>query len=101
MAYLGRGGEWFNSFDEAVVSEIGEVGLRVIRSRGWSALACSSNEMDEGQYIAQLRDQIESSMRLGNTGVSVENIKIPSREKSEGLQQAIVPLLRKIKNPSA
>lgn len=79
--YWDGGGEKWGSFKEAVIAELGDVGWHVVCSRGgWSHVRESANEMDEGQFIAQMRDQIESTIRLKQSGVDVTKISMPSGE---------------------
>jgi hypothetical protein len=71
-------GEKFRSFKEAVISELGAVGWHAICSRGgWVNVRDSANTMDEGTFIAQMRDQIQSSITLAERGVDVSNIEMP------------------------
>lgn len=66
------------SFKEAVIDELGAIGWHVICSRGgWLNLRNSAAEMQEGQFIAQLRDQAQSSMALAAAGVDVTKIEMP------------------------
>lgn len=76
----GSGRISFPSFKDAVIAELGEIGWHAICSRGgWSRLIESQKVMDEGQFIAQLRDQIESSTILAEQGVDVAMIEMPKR----------------------
>lgn len=73
------------SFREAVIGELGAVAWHAICCRGgWLNLRNSSVEMDEGQFIAQLRDQIESSMALAAQGVDVTKIEMPKPKAQFG-----------------
>jgi hypothetical protein len=89
------GGSVHNSFKEAVICELGELGWHVICSRGgWQNTRNSSNEMEEGMFIAQMRDQIQASMSLQKAGADVSKILLPSTTKelqesqSSGLEKA-------------
>lgn len=74
-------GNKFYSFKEAVISELGEIGWHVICARGgWLTLRNSSNEMDEGMFIAQMRDQIQASIQLSEQGVDVAKIDLPKKQ---------------------
>lgn len=81
-AYGKDGKKSFGSFKEAVIYEIGEVGWHAICSRGtWSSLCASANTMDEGTFIAQLRDQIMASYTLQKQGIDITKIKMLSAEQ--------------------
>lgn len=68
----------FVSFKEAVIEEVGPIGWHVLCSRGgWANICRSSNEMEEGQFVAQLRDQIQGSMSLAEKGIDVSQIDMP------------------------
>lgn len=76
--------EIFSSFKEAVVSEVGNLGWHVICARGgWKATAASANEMEEGTFIAQLRDQVHAAISLAKAGVDVSLIDMPRKETLE------------------
>lgn len=72
-------GNKFETFREAVVSELGELGWEIIESRGgWQNLSTMANEQEEGIYQAQLRDQIEATIKNKKAGVDVSKIPLPS-----------------------
>lgn len=75
-------GNKFYSFKEAVISELGEIGWHAICARGgWLRVRESANAMEEGTFIAQMRDQIQSSMALAEAGHDVTKIEMPKREQ--------------------
>lgn len=72
-------GNRFDSFREAVISELGNLGWEIIETRGgWQNLALMANEQEEGIYAAQLRDQIEATLKNKKAGVDISKIPIPS-----------------------
>lgn len=72
-------GNRHDSFKEAVISSVGPIGWKVICDRGgWQNIRNSANEMEEGQFIAQLRDQVQSTLQLQRAGVDVSKIGLPS-----------------------
>jgi len=72
-------GNRFNNFREAVISELGNLGWEIIETRGgWQNLALMANEQEEGIYAAQLRDQIEATLKNKKAGVDISKIQIPS-----------------------
>ncbi len=76
----GNGARW-PTFKQAVIAELGDIGWYVICSRGgWLSVRNSSNEMDEGQFIAQIRDQIESAIKLKAAGIDVALMALPTSE---------------------
>lgn len=75
-------GNIFSSFKEAVISELGEIGWHTICSRGgWIATRNSANEMEEGIFISQCRDQIQASYNLQKQGIDVSKIALPQPER--------------------
>lgn len=91
-------GKIFYSFKEAVIEELGEVGWHVICSRGgWLNVRNSANEMDEGIFIAQMRDQIQSSYSLMKQGIDITQIEMPRKSelalvKDNGLERISINL---------
>lgn len=72
-------GNRFNNFRDAVVSELGNLGWEIIETRGgWQNLALMANEQEEGIYAAQLRDQIEATLKNKKAGVDISKIQIPN-----------------------
>lgn len=88
MGYMFEGEIWFNgggyrhkSFKEAVIAELGEIAWHAICSRGsWEKLRNSANEMDEGTFIAQMREQIESTINLQKNGIDITKIELPNSQ---------------------
>lgn len=82
--YFEGGGRYHWTFKEAVIAELGEIGYHTIASRGgWLSVRNASNEMDEGQFIAQMRDQIESSYNLQRQGIDITQIEMPKGNVQE------------------
>lgn len=82
--YFLGGGKWHWTFKEAVIAELGEIAWHAICVKGgWELLRNSANEMDEGQFIAQLRDQIQSSYNLKEQGIDVTKIEMPEHKGIE------------------
>lgn len=87
--YFFGGGAYHWTFKEAVIAEIGALGWHAICSRGgWSHVRNSANEMEEGTFIAQMRDQIESSQNLQRQGVDITKIEMIEHKKSDVLSLA-------------
>lgn len=83
-------GNTFSTFKEAVISELGEIGWHAICSRGgWSRVSSSANEMQEGQFISQMRDQIQATITLKEQGVDVARIGMPSAGSSLQIEQGL------------
>lgn len=87
--YYGHDGQYwedssynrFNTFKAAFISELGVIAWHAVCSRGgWHMVRNSANEMEEGTFIAQLRDQIECSMSLSRSGVDVTRIEMPKKQ---------------------
>jgi hypothetical protein len=79
-----------SSFKDAVISELGEVGWHVICSRGdWIQFRNSANMTDESAFIAQLRDQIQSSQNLIKQGFDVSKITMPVSKDTRNVQLRI------------
>ncbi len=77
--------EYVLSFKDAVIAELGEIAWHAICARGgWQNLISSQKEMDEGQFIAQLRDQIQASYALQKQGVDVTQIQLPPPPEPRG-----------------
>lgn len=84
--YFEGGKKYHWTFKEAVIAELGPVGWHVICSRGgWTNIRNSANEMNEGMFIAQLRDQVQSSYTLLQQGVDITKIELPDSNKSQQL----------------
>lgn len=89
-----EGPKSFWTFKEAVIAELGEIGWNAICARGgWTQIHQSSKEMPEGTFIAQLRDQIESTIALARQGVDVTRIGLPSPSNPSGELQHVGKLL--------
>lgn len=77
-AYTASGVQQCFSFKDAVITELGEVAWHAISSRGgWLSLRDSQKDMEEGQFIAQLRDQVQASYTLAEQGHDVTLIEMP------------------------
>lgn len=73
-------GNVFSSFQSAVVSELGDIGWHVIASRGgWLNVRESVNQMEEGMFIAQMRDQIQATIMLKQQGIDITKIQMPEK----------------------
>jgi hypothetical protein len=84
-AFVGGKRQRFESFKEAVIAELGPIAWNAICERGgWQQMISSQREMDEGQFVAQLRDQVQSSYSLAEQGVDVTRIPMPSIERRSG-----------------
>lgn len=83
--YFEGGGKYHWTFEEAVKAELGEVGLHIVNSRGWTHLRNSANSMPEGTFIAQLREQIQSSVSLAKQGVDLTKLEF-SKNDSEKIE---------------
>lgn len=92
-------GKTFLSFKEAVLDELGEIGWHAICTRGgWTSVCKSSNEMEEGVYIAQMRDQIQASISLSRQGVDVTQIEMPKQHiKIEHASQTVTNVISLMK----
>lgn len=89
-----EGKKVFWSFKEAVIAELGAIGWHAICSRGgWDSLSQSQREMPEGMFIAQLRDQVESSVTLSRQGVDVTRIGMPTPRNPSGELEHVGKLL--------
>lgn len=97
QAYFVGGGKSFWSWKEAVIEELGIEGWNYIQSMGgWLQVRDSANEMNEGQYIAQTRDYIQSSYRLKKQGIEVEKIQIENKNNISSLEKVdLIKLLNK------
>jgi len=95
--YFVGGGKSFWSWKEAVIEELGVEGWNYIQSMGgWLQVRDSANEMNEGQYIAQTRDYIQSSYRLKKQGIEVEKIQIENKNNISSLEKVdLIKLLNK------
>jgi len=90
-------GNVFLNFKDCVTDELGEIAYEIIQSRGgWANIINSRSSMDEGTFIAQLRDQVESVIKLGNTSNNVTALtnykkdQITTHSKViEGLSQSL------------
>jgi len=59
----------FHTFHEAAVSQVGELGAEVIRRfGGWKRFYESYLETDRGQFHAQLREMVESTIKRARAG---------------------------------
>lgn len=79
--YYKGGGLLHLTFKDAVIAELGPLGWHAICSRGgWLSVRNSANEMDEGTFIAQMRDQIQASHNLEKQGFDVTKIEMPDKK---------------------
>lgn len=75
----------FATFREAVIAELGEIAWHAICQRGgWMAVRNSMSEMNEGTFVAQMRDQIEATIQLAKSGVDVTQIGMPAPRREGG-----------------
>lgn len=80
MIYLNTKNQAFLNFKDAVISEIGEIGWAVVCKRGgWRAVAQSSNEMEEGTFKAQMREQVKAVMTMQKHGADLARLEMPSK----------------------
>ena len=87
----------YYSFKEACTAQLGEQAWTAINNRGgWSALCASSNEMEEGMFIAQLRDQLQSQMTLEQKGVDVTKISFEKKEEIGNVNKTSQGLAKKL-----
>ncbi len=87
-------GNLFWTWKEAIISECGEISYDVVRNRGgWERLCESYWEMDEGQFLAQLRDDIQSLLNLKKSGVQLNQIAAPTKENQKLEQKNMGELL--------
>jgi hypothetical protein len=76
--YTGANKQNFPTWKEAVISEVGKIGYHAICSRGdWQKTVKSANATDEQFFIAQMRDQIVSTITLREQGVDISKIEMP------------------------
>lgn len=95
--YWESNGKKFNSFKEALIEEIGDIGYHSICLRGgWSSVCQSSNEMDEGQYYSQMRELIQSSINLSKQGVDVTRINMPTKNNDLTSPKEILKLITNV-----
>lgn len=74
----------FKSFEEAVKSELGEIGYHVIASRGgWMNVRESVKKMDEGTFVAQMREQIIATITLRQRGIDITKLAMPRSKETE------------------
>lgn len=84
-AFVNGKRERFSSFREAVVAELGPIAWEAIEGRGgWQRMIESQREMEEGQFIAQMRDHVQASYSLAEKGVDASKVSLPSPEKRTG-----------------
>ena len=80
--WLDKKNNRYESFKEAFIAELGEQAWKAVSNRGgWAAVSQSSNEMDEGTFIAQLRDQLQSQMSLDQKGIDVTKISFEQKDQ--------------------
>lgn len=78
VVYRGAEKKDFPTWKAAVISEVGEVGYHAICFRGdWQKTCESANESEEQFFIAQMRDQIVSTITLREQGVDITQIEMP------------------------
>lgn len=84
--YLG-GGKYHWTFKEAVIAELGDLAWHSICMRGgWENVRNSANEMEEGMFIAQMRDQLQASYALKKQGVDVTKIEMITHDNRNETQ---------------
>lgn len=80
--FYGKNREKFKNFKDALFSEIGEVGVRMVAKLGGWELVCDSfDTKDRGQFVAQLREAVESSLYFSTIGKSLEELEMPEKRK--------------------
>lgn len=89
----------FPSFKEAVLSELGPIGWATIRLKGgWKQTCQSANEMEEGMFIAQTRDLVQSNMELERQGVDLAKLDMPKpKNEITSANESIKSLLSSVK----
>jgi hypothetical protein len=88
------GGYTHANFDDAVIAELGEVALEVIRRRGgWKYLHDEFFDSNEGTFVAQLRDHIESILQLSARGELYVRPSLPRPKEA-----AYLPIFAQISN---
>lgn len=76
--YFEGGGYAWPTWEQAVRAELGEVGFEAVRRYGWSAMEQNYFSMDRGIFFAQLRELIESVLRLSAAGLADTLPRLPS-----------------------
>jgi hypothetical protein len=76
--------EGFASFEEAVIAELGELAWVVIcRRGGWQKIHDEYFEVDTGIFTAQLRDHIESVIKMAKAGILDTPPALPQPQNAE------------------
>ncbi len=87
--YYKGGSNLYHTFKDAVIAELGPLGWHAICARGgWLSVRNSANEMDEGIFIAQMRDQIQASYSLEKQGFDITQIEMPKDKAIESNRNA-------------
>jgi hypothetical protein len=80
-AHFEGGGKMHNTFEEAVIAEVGEVGFEVIRRiGGWGSFYTLWNNTTDSHFMAQMRDLAETVSKKSLGGVLYE---LPKLRKSQ------------------
>ena len=62
--YEGKNGNLFRTFDEAVVDELGELGLQIVKRKvSWASICEESNESPIGVFKKQLADSANLNIK--------------------------------------
>jgi len=86
--YVGNG-KPFATWKEAVLEELGPIGWATICQKGgWLQTRNSANDMEEVNFIAQTRDQIQSTMQLERQGVDLAKLDMPKPKEETHLRIA-------------
>ena len=80
--YWEGNGSYYPDFKSAVVAVLGDIGWHYVCQRGgWLNIRNSANEMDEGMFIAQTRDLLQSTINLKKQGVDLLSVDMRGQVK--------------------
>lgn len=104
--YFGETANWwqakgkvFYSFKEAAIEELGEIGYNLIQLRGgWRSFRQAANDMTEGTFIAQVRDEAMAMITNAKAGVDVTKLGMADQNKSKLEHEKISMLSSSIKH---
>lgn len=86
-------GTAFLCFEDACRHELGDVGFKAVMMRGgWKSLRQAANDMSEGTFIAQMRDDLIALITNAQAGVDVTRLGMPDQRPLE-LEQSKISML--------
>jgi hypothetical protein len=95
--FEGNRGDFKASFKDAFISVTGPIAWNAVQKfGGWERVCDACNNMDQGIFVAQFRDHVQTVMSMSKNGIDVSKLDMPQKKTEHGLISAKNTLLNLI-----